>query len=86
MNTAEPIIEVFILEEDLKDDCACESLHKFSECTVEVTHLVSSCKTRPQGRRVCRGAAERHTKCMKEGSLCSMCGRPTLDCWTVRPI
>lgn len=87
MQTAEPIIEVFILEDDLKDECKCESEHAISQCTVTVTHLTYSSCGVYRRRMVCQGSVKFAQAHMNDPrGVCAGCYDMARDCWNVIPI
>lgn len=79
--------EISNLEEIFNENCKCQSVHKQSKCTFEVTHHVhSQCGVYPH-KVVCLGAATVSIWHMKAGiAACAGCGVLARDCWIIRPI
>lgn len=75
--------ELVFLEELLNDDCECESPHKTTTCSLEVTHVILTCGGEWQ---VCVNSARNMIERNSHGRLCAGCREFTVDCWTIRPI
>jgi len=87
MQTAEPIIEIFILEEDLKDECKCQSSHVISQCTVKVRYLTFSNCGVYKRIMVCEGSVKVARDHMATpNGLCAGCYQKAADCWNIIPI
>lgn len=76
--------ELRLLEEWFEHEVKCESPHRISECTIEVTHLFRD-KCSGPGRSICEGAAQANLKRTNAGIRC-VCGSPSAMCWTIIPI
>lgn len=70
----------------LHGDCACESKHVHTVCTVEVVALFSvDCESFT--KRFCRAAENNVRQWLAEPlNVCGHCVRPLPECWAVRPI
>lgn len=76
-------VELRFLEDLLNDDCKCESHHKRTKCSEEVTHRIVTCAGDWQ---VCVNSARDMIYRNRKGNWCAGCKRFTEDCWEIRPI
>lgn len=74
------------LEEQLEDDCKCESLHTApdnKECSVLVVARITSCSG---SCLLCLNSSVAQLGFMARAGICSDCGASASDCWSVIPI
>ena len=79
--------EIVSLMNLFEEEIRCESNHKATgkaSCTVEVTHITSTCRHSP--KRVCRVTGGYYERAIRAEGSCGDCGVPIEDCWKVRPI
>lgn len=79
---------LFLHDLESLDECRCEANHQRirRECSVTVTHRFKSC-TRAGGINVCESTAQYVLeKTVSGDGICSGCGRPAAECWTIIPI
>lgn len=88
---ARNIVELFRELNELTDHAAirCQSKHVTPDnqtCSIEVTHLMFSCESGPDGAAVCGAHVQVKIRQADDGGRCGGCKAPAADCWEWRPI
>lgn len=76
-------LDTSFLEDLLKDDCKCESIHNNLPCTSKVVGLVTGCS---KSVLKCENGILYSKIFMDRGGKCIRCNNPASECWTIRPI